>query len=141
LIGSTKGQRPNKSTQIKAPDGFIPILIYAKVSPTQGETMRDILEAKIASLEELAGQLKGLSELKQSVADDQEYPPHNADELLKKAREHKREAIAALTAVHTLKAVRDHGKTKGTAHCADAALRARIWSIDEPQCEIKQQLA
>ncbi len=47
-------------------------------------TMRDIIEAKIASLEELAGQLKGLSNLKQGVADDQEYPPHNAEALQKK---------------------------------------------------------
>jgi hypothetical protein len=67
--------------------------------------MRSILEAKIAELNELAGQLKGLSEMKQGVAEDTEYPPHNAEQLRQTALKHKRDAIAALTAAQTLKVV------------------------------------
>ena len=67
--------------------------------------MRDILEAKIASLEELAGQLKGLSEMKQRIAEDAEYPPKNPESFWQKALEHKRDAIAAITAAHTLKII------------------------------------
>jgi hypothetical protein len=65
--------------------------------------MRQILEAEIAALEELAGQLKGLSEMKQRLAEDKEYPPHNAVQLRQKARKHRGEAIGVLTAVHTIK--------------------------------------
>ena len=75
-------------------------------------SLREILQAKVTSLEELAGQLKSLSEFKQSIAEDREYPPHNADELQKKAREHKRDGMAAVMAFLTLKAVLDHGKTE-----------------------------
>jgi hypothetical protein len=53
-------------------------------------SLREILQAKIVSLEETAGQLKGLSELKQSVAEDEEYPPHNAEGL--------REKVASISA-------------------------------------------
>jgi hypothetical protein len=66
--------------------------------------MRDILEAEIASLEELAGQLKGLSEMKPRIA-DAEYPPKNSESFRRKALEHNRDAIAALTAAHTLKII------------------------------------
>ena len=66
--------------------------------------MRDILEAEIASLEELAGQLKGLSEMKPRIA-DAEYPPKNPESFRRKALEHNRDAIAALTAAHTLKII------------------------------------
>jgi|ERR1700730_3541916 hypothetical protein len=68
-------------------------------------SLREILQAKIVSLEETAGQLKGLSELKQSVAEDEEYPPHNAEGLREKAREHKRHAIGVLVAKGTLEVI------------------------------------
>ena len=42
-------------------------------------SLRAILEAKIASLEEVAGQLKGLAELKQGIAEDTECPPENPE--------------------------------------------------------------
>ena len=69
--------------------------------------LKDILEAKIASLEEMAGQLKGFSELKQSIAEDAKWAPENPELFRQKAREHKRDAIAALTAANTLKAILD----------------------------------
>src|SRR5215813_4697061 len=67
--------------------------------------LQEILQAKITSFEEAAGQLKGLAELKQRIAEDTEYPPHNADALRQKAREHKRDAIGALIAKKTLEVV------------------------------------
>jgi hypothetical protein len=38
--------------------------------------MRELLEAKIASLKETASQMKGLSDMKQRIAED-EYPSPN----------------------------------------------------------------
>jgi hypothetical protein len=61
-------------------------------------SLREILAANITSLEEAAGQLKGLSEFKQRIAEDAECPPHNPEEFRKKAREHKQDAKAALLA-------------------------------------------
>ena len=74
--------------------------------------MRDILEAKIASLEERAGQLKGLSEFKQRIAEDTEAPPENPESFRRKALEHKRDAFAALTAANTLKVILDQRTKK-----------------------------
>jgi hypothetical protein len=39
-------------------------------------TLREILQAEITWLEEMAGQLNGLDDLKLGVAEDKEYPPH-----------------------------------------------------------------
>jgi hypothetical protein len=56
--------------------------------------LQDLLRAKIAELEETAGQLKGLAELKQSIAEEDES-------------EDMRDAIAGLTAANTLKVALD----------------------------------
>lgn len=69
--------------------------------------LQDLLRAKIASLEESAGQLKGLAEMKQRIAEDVEAPPENPERFRRKASEHKRDAIAALTAANALKAALD----------------------------------
>jgi hypothetical protein len=67
--------------------------------------MRDILETKIASLEETAGKLKALSEMKQRIAEDVECPPEDPEKFRQKALKDKHEAVAALTAAHTLKVI------------------------------------
>src|SRR5215510_7378543 len=59
-------------------------------------TLQEILQAKITSLEEMVGQLKGLSELKRSIADDAENSPEHPERFRQKAMEHKRDAFAAL---------------------------------------------
>jgi hypothetical protein len=43
---------------------------------------------------------------------EDEYPPEDPERFRQKAREHKRDAIAALTASSTLKAVLNHGRTR-----------------------------
>ena len=73
--------------------------------------MREILEEKIASLEETASQLKGLSDLKQRIAED-EYPPNEPGQLQRRALEDKQNAIAVLTAAHTLKVILASKTTK-----------------------------
>lgn len=70
-----------------------------------GTDIRDILEAKMAALEESAGQLKALAEMQQRIAEDTEAPPKNSEKFRQKALEHKQGAIAALTAANTLKVV------------------------------------
>jgi hypothetical protein len=67
--------------------------------------LQEILQAKITSLEELAGQLKGLAELKQSIADDKECPSEHPERFRERALEHKRHAIGALMAKKTLEIV------------------------------------
>jgi hypothetical protein len=49
--------------------------------------MRDILQAKIASLEELASALKGLSEMKERIAEDRECPSADPERFRQKALE------------------------------------------------------
>jgi hypothetical protein len=75
--------------------------------------MRGILEAQIAWLEETAGQYKRLSEMKQGIAEDTQYPRRNgvlfAENPEKFTREHKQHAVAALTTAAALKAVLDGG--------------------------------
>jgi len=66
--------------------------------------MREILEAKIASLEETASQLKGMSDMKQRIA-EAVYPPNEPGQFHRKALEDKQNAIAVLTAAHTLKVI------------------------------------
>jgi hypothetical protein len=66
--------------------------------------MREILEAKIASLEEMASQLKGLLEMKQRIAED-EYPSKEPVQFEKRALKDKQNAVAALTAAHTLRII------------------------------------
>jgi hypothetical protein len=68
-------------------------------------TLREILQAEIASLGELAGQLKGLSEMKLSVANDVECPPEHPERFRQKAMEHNKQAIGALMAKQTLEVV------------------------------------
>ncbi|HEX9209216.1 MAG TPA: hypothetical protein VF901_01785, partial [Bradyrhizobium sp.] len=60
--------------------------------------IQDILESKIAELEELAGKLKALSEFKQRIAEDEECPPENPERFRQKALEHK--AADAHAATH-----------------------------------------
>jgi hypothetical protein len=67
-------------------------------------TLRELLQAKITSLDEAAGELKGLAELKLSLAEDKD-PPHNAESLRQHAHEHKRHAIGVLMAKKTLEVV------------------------------------
>jgi len=67
--------------------------------------MRELLEAKIASLEETASQMKGLSDMTQRIAQD-EYPsPNDPVQFQRRALEDRQNAIAVLTAAHTLKVI------------------------------------
>jgi len=67
--------------------------------------MREILEAKIASLEETASQLKGMSDMKQWIAEDEYSPQKEPGQLQRRALEDRQNAIAVLTAAHTLKVI------------------------------------
>jgi hypothetical protein len=77
-------------------------------------TLQEILQAKITSLEEMAGQLKGLSELKGSIADDAEDSPEHPERFRQKAKamEHKRDAFATLAAKYILEEVVLVARTK-----------------------------
>ena len=75
--------------------------------------LQDLLRARIAELEDTAGQLKDLAELKQGIAEDVEVPPEDPERFQQKASEDKRDAIAGLTAANTLKVVLDQ-RTKAT---------------------------
>jgi hypothetical protein len=66
--------------------------------------LREILQAKIAELEEHARTLKALSETKQRFADSLK-PSENRERMRQKALEHKQEALATLHAVQVLKVV------------------------------------
>jgi uncharacterized protein (DUF885 family) len=68
-------------------------------------TLQEILQAKITSLEEMADQLKGLSQLKGSIADDAENSLEQPERFRQKAMEHKRDAFAALAAKYILEEV------------------------------------
>jgi len=74
-------------------------------------TLQEILQAKITSLEEMAGQLKGLSELKGSIADDAQNSL-DPEQFRQKAMEHKRDAFAALAAKYILEEVVVAARTK-----------------------------
>ena len=75
-------------------------------------TLQEILQAKITSLEEMAGQLKDLSELKRNIADDAENLPEHPERFRQKAMEHKRDAFAALAAKYILEEVVVAARTK-----------------------------
>src|SRR5262249_17927072 len=75
-------------------------------------TLQEILQAKITSLEEMAGQLKGLSKLKRNIVDDAENPPEHPERFRQKAMEHKRDAFAALAAKYILEEVVLAARTK-----------------------------
>ena len=77
-------------------------MVGARPTMNPPSTLRELLQAEITSLEEAAGELKGLAELKLSVAEDKESPPHNAEGLRQKAREHKCHAIGVLMAKKVL---------------------------------------
>src|SRR5262249_23135367 len=47
-------------------------------------TLQEILQAKITSLEEMAGQLKGLSKLESNIVDDAENPPEHPERFRQK---------------------------------------------------------
>ena|SRR6516165_6745037 len=74
-------------------------------------TLQEILQAKITSLEEMACQLKGLSELKGSIADDAQNSL-DPEQFRQKAMEHKRDAFAALAAKYILEEVVLAARTK-----------------------------
>ena len=74
-------------------------------------TLQEILQAKITSLEEMAGQLKGLSELKRNIA-DAENPPEHPERFRQKAMEHRRDAFAALAAKYILEELVLTARTK-----------------------------
>jgi hypothetical protein len=75
---------------------------FGRASMNEPITLHEILQAKITSFEETVGQLKGLAELKQSIADDKECPPEHPERFRQKAREHKRDAIGLLQAKNVL---------------------------------------
>ena len=82
-------------------------------------TLQEILQAKITSLEEMAGQLKGLSELKGSIADDAQNSL-DPEQFRQKAMEHKRDAFAALAAKYILEELVLAARTKadgGSVRC------------------------
>ena len=74
-------------------------------------TLQEILQAKITSLEETAGQLKGLSELKRNIA-DAENPPEHPERFRQKPMEHRRDAFAALAAKYILEELVLAARTK-----------------------------
>src|SRR5262245_21717501 len=102
---SSSAKMPLPSSRRKRPTSWIRTRTLIQPSCDRSSLMRAILEAKIALLEDLAGKLKGLSEMKQRIADEVDYPPKNPENFRQYALEHKQDAIAALTAAHTLKAV------------------------------------
>jgi hypothetical protein len=75
-------------------------------------TLQEILHAKITSLEEMADQLKGLSQLKGSIADDAENSLEQPERFRQKAMEHKRDAFAVLAAKYILEEVVLAARTK-----------------------------
>jgi len=66
--------------------------------------LREVLQARIAALEDHARTLKALSETKQRLADSLK-PSENPERTRQKALQHKREALATLQAVQVLKVV------------------------------------
>jgi hypothetical protein len=110
-----------------------------------------IIQAKIATLEEEAGKLKALSELKLRIADD-EHPPKKPEKFRETALEHKQDAIAVLTAVQTLKFVLSQRRTKAkqiailkryvqefSESASLNAIRANGLADDDPQkAEVEQ---
>jgi hypothetical protein len=66
--------------------------------------IRTILEAKVASLRQAAGEFKTLSE-QQGIADDAECPPEDPEKFRARVLEHKRHAVPKLMAANTLDVV------------------------------------
>ena len=90
--------------------------------------MREILEAKIASLEETASQLKGMSDMKQWIAEDEYSPQKEPGQLQRRALEDRQNAIAVLTAAHTLKVILAAETTKEQIALMQHYVRCKIKS-------------